>query len=528
MGEDTKHQQQQPPQQTPEGLVGLSVSELAAVTTASKNLVSEIGSIASTLERNRDTKLAMEQHNQQDSEQLRVKPVLKRYIIMFLFCMNACCKAFQWMQVPAATTKATVLYGVDNYIINLASIIFMMSFVVLSWPACYIIERVGMRKAVLFASFGTALGAVVKCFSCHEEGVWLLMLGQIMVSLCEQLIFSLPSRIASVWFPDNQVSFCVAMCVVGNQVGVALGFIVPHWYLNHAETRAEIGTGFYHMFIGTAALSVAIFLMCVIAFDDEPKYAPGEARLKQRQLERAHKGQVTSMSKELGTLFSQIFELCHNKHLIMLSLSYGLVVGINYTIQTLLDQMLADANWPDEDLLVGTTGFIIIAAGVITTPVWGMIMDACHAYKLINVIIALGNVLSLAGFSYSVVAKHSPISIYVCALFYGLFSVGFCVSALEYAVELTYPAPELVTSSIMNVMPQIGGTLCILLGSFLVDTYGNLTCGAFNTAILLAGLVFVLVTKEDLKRQNAANQRNKTANDKLQEAVGGVGQLREA
>uniref|UniRef100_A0A6G1SH90 Putative MFS-type transporter C09D4.1 n=1 Tax=Aceria tosichella TaxID=561515 RepID=A0A6G1SH90_9ACAR len=467
-----------------------------------------------------------QQHNHhlpqqtQDQDALLVKPVMKRYIILFLFCMNACCKAFQWMQVPSATTKATVLYGVDNYIINLASIIFMLSFVVLSWPACYIIEHLGMRRAVLMASFGTAVGAVVKCFSCHEEGVWLLMLGQIIVSLCEQLIFSLPSRIASVWFPDNQVSFCVAMCVVGNQ------FCLSWFYVAHTETPTEIGTGFYHMFLGTAGLSVAIFLLCVIAFDEEPKYAPGEARLKQRQLERAHKGEVTSMSKELGTLFSQMAELCKNRHLIMLSLSYGLVVGINYTIQTLLDQMLADADWPDEDLLVGTTGFIIIGAGIITTPFWGMIMDACHAYKLINVIIALGNVVSLACFSYAIVAKHSPISIYVSALFYGLFSVGFCVSALEYAVELTYPAPELVTSSIMNVMPQIGGTLCILLGSYLVDTFGNFTCGAFNSGVLLAGLVFVLVTKEDLKRQKAAAREKlpATNDSKLQEAVNG-GQL---
>jgi FLVCR family feline leukemia virus subgroup C receptor-related protein len=524
MGDEKKQDSQQPEG----GLNGLSASELAAVTTASKNLVSEIGSIASTLERSRDTKLAMEQAQQGQSEQDRVKPTWKRYIIMILFCCNAACKAFQWMQVPAATTKATLLYGVDNYVINLVSIIFMMSFVVLSWPACYIIERVGMRRAVLAASFGTAIGACVKCFSCHEEGVWLLMIGQVIVSLCEQLIFSLPSRIASVWFPDNQVSFCVAMCVVGNQVGVAMGFIVPHWCLNGLETRAEIGMGFYNMFLWTAGMSVMIFLACVIAFDEEPKYAPGAARLKQRQLERDLRLQrSTSLFEELGKLFSQISQLCRNGHLIMLSLSYGLVVGINYTIQTLLDQMLADADWPDEDLLVGTTGFIIIFAGVLTLPLWGMIMDACHAYKLINVIIALGNVVSMACFSCAIVLQHSPLAIYISALLYGLFSVGFCVSALEYAVELTYPAPELCTSSIMNVMPQIGGTVCILIGSYLVDNFGNLVSGGFNVGILIAGLLFVLITKEDLRRQKAAGQRNATASDKLQEAAGGH-QLREA
>jgi FLVCR family feline leukemia virus subgroup C receptor-related protein len=525
-----------------EGLAELSPSDLAAVTTASRNLVSEIGSIASTLERAQDTKLAMDvvqqQHhhiNKQDDGQYDcqgkpiIRPSWKRYVIMLLFCLNSGNKAFQWIQVPAATTKATVLYGVDNYIINLGSILFMMSFVVLSWPACYIIETIGMRRAVLIASFGTALGAIIKCFSCHEEGVWLLMVGQIIVSLCEQFIFSLPSRIASVWFPDNQVSFCVAMCVVGNQVGVAMGFVIPHLFLNHAETQADIGMGFYQMFRWTAGLSLAAFIMCLIAFDEEPKYAPGAARFKQRQLERQAKesGQALGMYKELSQLFRQIAGLCRNGNLIMLALSYGFIVGINYTIQTLLDQMLADANWPDEDMLVATTGFVIIIAGIVTTPIWGMTMDACHAYKRVNVVIALGNVLSMVGFTYAIVAQHSPMTIYITALLYGLFSVGFCVSALEYATELTYPAPELCTSSLMNVMPQIGGTICILIGSFLVDNYGNLVSGAFNVGCLMAGLLLVLVTREDLKRQRAAQERKGSVSiDKLQELASG--QLREA
>lgn len=530
MDQDQQQQQgEQTKQERLESLAGLTPSELAAATTASKNLVSEIGSIANKLERNQNgagpaptnksgtldsRKTAASRSASfrdppvKSMDNDTIKPSLKRYVILLLFCLNSGCKAFQWIQVPAATTKATILYGVDNYIINFASILFMLAFVVLSWPACFIIEKVGMRRAVLMASFGTAVGACIKCFSCHEEGVYLLMLGQVLVSLCEQFIFSLPSKIASVWFPDSQVSFCVAMCVVGNQVGVALGFIVPHVFLNKAESQLEIGTGFYHMFLWTAAFSVANYLLCLLLWDNEPKYAPGTARARQRKLEQAAKERDVSisLSEEVGNLFSQIWKLCHNRELMLLSLSYGWMIGINYSIQTLLDQMLAlgIAEWPNEDLLVGTTGFIIIISGIVTTPLWGWTMDACHAYKYINVIIGLGNVISLSAFTWAIVQRHSPISVYIAALLYGLFSVGFCVSGLEYAVELTYPAPEIVTSSIMNVMPQIGGTICILVGSFLVDNYGNTTAGLFNVGVLVVGLILVLATKEDLKRQRAA------------------------
>lgn len=454
-----------------------------------------------------------------------IKPTLKRYIILLLFCLNAGNKSFQWIQVAASTKKATILYEVDNYVINITSVIFMVAFIFLSWPACYLIESFGLRKAVLAASFGTACGSIVKCYSCHSEGIWLLMLGQVLVSLSEQLIFSVPSRLASVWFPDHQVSSAVALSILGQNIGVAFGFVIPQWYLNEAETRDEIGNGFYQMFLVTSVFSIAAYVLDYILFDEEPKFAPGSARLRQREVELAIKsankhlnenvGAVRGVFKNIATLFRQIRNLLANRNLVLLSISYGINVAFGYTISTLLNQML-EPIWPDNDLVVGNTGFLIIVSGSFGSPIWGRILDKWRIYKSINLLLTFGTILSLFLFAYTMICLKSIVGIYISAAFLGFFSTGFIVAGLELAVELTYPEPELVTSSIMNVMPQIFGTIFVFIGSYIVDNFGPLATTSFYLACLLVAFAFLICTKETLKRQEMIQQeKHRLANTKI-------------
>lgn len=429
-----------------------------------------------------------------------IRPSWRRFVILFLFTLNSANKSYQWLQVPSSTTKATRLYETDNYMINLASIVFMLAFVVLSWPACFVIESIGIRRAVVVASLGTASGAALKCFSCHPNGFWLLLAGQTLVALSEQLIFSLPSRLASVWFPDHQVSLCVALCVVGNQAGLVMGFLVPQWFLEGCETGAEIARGFHRMFLATAALSAAIFLVCLLQFDEAPPHPPGSARLKQLRLEQAEAG------PKPAKLLGQSLAMFRNKQLLLLATSYGILVGLGYTIQTLLDQMLRPVWPPDQGQVVGNTGCLLIVAGILATPLWGRALDRWHAFKRINLIVAGGALLSLLLLAYAMVGLRSSPAVYLAATAFGLFHTGFIVAGLEYAVELTYPAPELLTSSLMNLMPQIHSIVYIFLGSYLTDNHGLLAANIFMVGLLLVALVFLLATRETLRRQAAIAQ----------------------
>lgn len=446
-----------------------------------------------------------------------VRPCLKRHLILFLYCLNAANKAYQWIQISVSTDKLSYYYQVDNYVINSTSITFLASFIILSFPACVLIKLIGLRKSVIMGSFGTAVGSIIKCFGLADlYGIKVLFVGQILVSLSEQFIFSIPNRLVSVWYPDHQLSTALSSCVMGQMVGVALGFLLPQYILSDAETMDEIGHGLNLMFVGTAIISVVSFVADLIFFDEAPEHPPSVARLKQMEEESldatdldSEQGIWRTFGAELYQVRKQLGRLLCNWNLVKFNIIYSASMGICYTIQTLLNQILQH-EWSGDSILVGYTGLSIILAGCVGTPLIGYLLDQSHRYLLVNKLSTFGSGVSIIAFAWAVSSSQSKLAVYLTACALGFFQIALNISSLELSVELTYPAPELVTSTFMNFTPQIFGILICFIGSFVVDTYGTVAVCLLFLAIQMFALILLLFIRETLKRQAASNERVKT------------------
>lgn len=462
------------------------------------------------------------EHGEHHKVNVLIKPTLKRYVILTLFCFNLANKSFQWIQVPSSTIKATQFYQVGNYVINFASIIFMLAYLLISWPACFLIEQLGIRRAVLIASFGTIVGSTIKCFSCYnfandtdanannyKASVALLLLGQVVIALSEQLVIQIPSRLASIWFPDSQVSSCVSICVLGNQLGIALGFLYTQWLLSEAQTSDQMATGFWQLFLSTLIYSITLFILNWILFDEQPKHAPGAARQLQIIYEMdarkmvATKAEELTFRQKLSQLVGQIGALFKNRDLMLIAWSFGIGIGRGDTISTLLDQMFKQIFPQGTQLVVGNVGFLIVATGALGSPIWGRLLDKYRAYKLINLLIALLTTLTLILFAYSLIYVKSLPAIYTTAALFGFFQTGVFVASFELAVELTYPAPEIITSSLLNILAAFTGPIFILICSYVVDNYGALATNLLYITTLLIAIICILCSREQLKRQEA-------------------------
>lgn len=63
----------------------------------------------------------------------------------------------------------------------------------------------GLRATALVGATGTAIGTVIKVFSIDRNNLWVVYIGQTILSSMQVFILSLPPRIAAVWFGDNEV-----------------------------------------------------------------------------------------------------------------------------------------------------------------------------------------------------------------------------------------------------------------------------------------------------------------------------------
>uniref|UniRef100_A0A6G1SHF7 Putative MFS-type transporter C09D4.1 n=1 Tax=Aceria tosichella TaxID=561515 RepID=A0A6G1SHF7_9ACAR len=514
-----------------------------------------------------------------------IRPTRKRYFILFMFFILQIVKSFQWICLASITNVVAKFYQVDNLAINWTTILFMVTFLVLALPVSWIMDSIGLRRSVLIGAVGVSLGIFIKCFSCHRDGFALCMWGHLIVGLCEPFFFSSYSQLASVWFPDNQVALATAISLIGEQTGLALGFIIPPLVIgSDPNDFPTIQRGLFGLFTMVALISILNTISIVLFFDEEPRLAPGIARYKQKQDEtirrhslelelekkknkiRRRRSSTISrrLSQNVGEQVKLSAKIMQDKHFILLLAGFGICEGVCYSIHTLLNQMIVQpvslielplmavsdglggassqttlapnpvnttntnsdqsevvanaadiSSWPGEDasLLVGHAGLILIVSGLLGSACCGYLLDKYHKHKQIALLIYMLNLVSMVALT-GCLLLDSPLALYLATIPLGFSQLGYATCAFDFSVELTYPRPELVSSTLLNMSAQIFGIPISLAGSMIVDSLGSLALGGFFCLLLLIGLVIACLQGGELRRQNAVQARS-GANDNL-------------
>ena len=117
----------------------------------------------------------------------------------------------------------------------------MATFIPLVFPAMWLIDNTGLRNIALIGSGMNAAGSLIKCFGISQSLWWLVFTGQTLSACAQCFILELPPKIAALWFPASQLATATSIGVFGNQLGVALGFLIPPKILKGPRS-AFIGT----------------------------------------------------------------------------------------------------------------------------------------------------------------------------------------------------------------------------------------------------------------------------------------------
>lgn len=404
---------------------------------------------------------ARQNHDTEQQEQLsassqNIKPTRKRYLILALFVAGSLTNAFQWIYLSSITKLVTQYYGVTNVAVNWTSMIYMFTYIPLIVPASWLFERIGMRKSVALGSLGTSIGATIKCFACKPNLFGLLMFGQTISAISQLFVLSVPPRLASVWFPDDQVSLANAVGVFGNQLGIALGFVVPGWLINVQDVKdiASIEQGLYTLYLAIAIISIITSLLILIYFDKSPTHPPGAARLRQMIQENANATQPLVQTDDNQRNFKDLmFEYVRDRDFKLLFIGYGLNTGVFYAISTILNQMLAPS-WPDSNELTGRLGITLVIAGMFGSVASGILLDKTHLYRLVNVFMYLISLSSTILFAF-VIETQNRWSLFMTVVTMGYFMTGYLLIGYEISNEITWPRPESVSAGLLNLSAQV-------------------------------------------------------------------------
>ncbi|XP_051581308.1 feline leukemia virus subgroup C receptor-related protein 1 isoform X1 [Myxocyprinus asiaticus] len=427
---------------------------------------------------------------EQNDEPLETRLYWRRFGVLAVFSLYSLVNAFQWIQYSIITNIFMDYYNVTNIMIDWLSVVYMVAYVPLIFPATWLLDKKGLRMTALLGAGLNGVGAWVKCASVRADLFWVTMTAQIICSVAQVFILGLPSRIASVWFGPKEVSTACATAVLGNQLGVAIGFLLPPVLVpNTADDKELMGHNISIMFYGTAGVSTLLFLLTVFVIKDSPPLPPSKAQA----VLSIKPAEDYSYKKSMINLFK-------NKPFILLLISYGIMTGSFYSVSTLLNQMII-YHYPGEEINAGRIGLTLVLAGMVGSILCGFWLDRTKLYKLTTLIVYILSFIGMVVFTFTLDLKHLPVVFFTSGVL-GFFMTGYLPIGFEFGVEITYPESEGTSSGLLNAFAQVFGIIFTLIQGRLTTDYSPLIGNIFLCAWILLGIVLTALIKSDLKRND--------------------------
>lgn len=425
---------------------------------------------------------------QQQQQPEPYKLYKRRWLILLLFVLYSMSNAMQWIQYSIISNIITRFYSVDSYAVSWTSMIYMISYVPLIFPASWFLDKKGLRVSTMIGALGTAGGSWIKVASASPDRFAVTFVGQTVVAVSQVFVLSVPARLAAVWFGQNEVSSACSIGVFGNQLGVAIGFLLPSLMVKNHDNLEDIANDLSVMYYSVAGFTTVLFVLIILLFKAEPPLPPSPAQAEQR-------------ANEDSNFVGSVKRLMTNKGYLLLMMSYSLNVGVFYAISTLLNDVVLKY-FPDNEEDPGRIGLIMVLAGMVGSIVAGVVLDKTHRFKETAMTLYVFSLLGMVVYTFTLDIGQISIVYFTGALL-GFFMTGYLPVGFELAAELTFPEPEGTSAGLLNASVQLFGIALTNCYSWLLEattyTWAN---GALCIALAL-GVIFTMLIKSDLRRQAA-------------------------
>ncbi|PNF35121.1 Feline leukemia virus subgroup C receptor-related protein 2 [Cryptotermes secundus] len=340
----------------------------------------------------------------------------------------------------------------------------------------------------MLGALGTAAGSWIKVASASPDMFVVAFVGQTLVAMSQVFILSVPARLAAVWFGPNEVSSACSVGVFGNQLGIAIGFLIPPMIVKNHDSLDEIGHDLSVMYYSVAGFTTVLLVLIILLFKAEPPLPPSLAQAEQR-------------AKEDTNFVGSVKRLVTNRGYVLLMMSYGLNVGVFYAISTLLNQVVL-IYFPNGEEDAGRIGLLMVLAGMLGSVLSGIVLDKTHRFKETTMALYIFSLLGMVAYMFTLSTGKIGI-VYATGALLGFFMTGYLPVGFELAAELTYPEPEGTSAGILNAAVQLFGIALTNCYSWLLEVTDDMWANGALCIALALGIVLTFLIKSDLRRQAA-------------------------
>jgi len=378
-----------------------------------------------------------------------------RWVVLVAFMLTVVANQLLWITFAPITSDAASFYGVSSLSIGLLSLSFMITYLVVSIPASWVIDTYGFRVAVgigavLTGVFGLMRGLVASSYT-------LVLIAQVGIAIGQPFINNAVTKVSVRWFPLQERATASGFGTLAMYIGILAGLVVTPF------VSLEAGIPQTLLFYGIFALVVAVaFLILAREFPPSPLGPPEE--------------------EERALMFDGLKQALRKRDFLLLMLIFFIGLGVFNAVTTWVEEIVSPRGFSSTQ--AGTAGGLMILGGIIGALIIPVLSDR-YRRRVPFIILALaGATLGLAGITF----VGTTGLLFVSSFVLGFFLLSSGPIGFQYGAEIARPTPEGTSNGLLLMMGQVSGIAFILgMDALRVAETGSMT----PSLLILIGLMVV-------------------------------------
>ncbi|CAB4055555.1 DIRC2 [Lepeophtheirus salmonis] len=408
---------------------------------------------------------------QSNSSETRIYP--QRWYIVGVFALFGCLQSCVWSIYGPMDLAIQAAYGWPSssfaMMTNWGNIFFILTII----PSSWILEKKGLKSAVLLCSLFSALSMIIRVFNTKSIQRFTISshIGSILNGISGTTILSAPSVLSSTWFPPNERTIATSISQMFNLFGNALSFmlgprIVSDIGVNATDpsktpetVKERIRDDVFYYFLYILIAEIIVFVSVLVYYPSRPKFPPS-----------------TSSSISRVDFVSGVVKLLKNKTAWFIGFAYSIMIGFQSAWNGIQSLDYNSIGILDKE--AGNIGLVSTVSSCVFGLLFGYLADRIRRkYRVLIVFLLLLSSVNFIWF-FLIINKVIPISSYVQIYISNALGIGASVATLplyfEYASEILYPISEGEIGAFLTIGSNVIASVfcfCVLSLALIKDQY---------------------------------------------------------
>jgi len=392
-----------------------------------------------------------------------------RWIVLLAFGLIALMTQVLWITFAPITSAAAQFYGKPDLMIGLLSMSFMIVYILMVLPASWAIDTWGFRAAV-------GLGAVLSAVFALTRGIFassftVVLFSTVGIAIGQPFVIGSITKVAARWFPAEERATASGLGTLALYLGpLAAMLLGPYLVLHVGLPRMLLIYG-----IATAAAAV-IFL--ALAREHPPTPAGRDERV---------------------LMLDGLKSMLRQRDFIILLFMFFVGLGLFNSVSTWVEDIIRPRGFSITQ--AGTLGGLMLIGGIVGAVVVPLFSDKLRRRKPFILLALCGLLPGLMGITFA-----SGFGLLLLSGFaFGFFLLSAGPIGFQYGAEITHPAPEGTSNSLLIVMGQVSG-IVFIMG---MDALKSPATKSMTVPLLAqAGLIVLAIILAAMLRESPIHAKN--------------------